>query len=201
MYFVKTPWYVKTVYPSLTWDIKKENTLYLTFDDGPAPGITDEILRILEHYQAKATFFVIGENVLAHRQLYDTILDKGHTTGNHTMHHVNGWKTDNERYFSDVEACDTIIHENKFRPPYGRITYNQIQRLKQDYTIYMWDVLSGDFDTSLHADICADQVIEHATSGSIVVFHDSEKAKERVLPALPKVLAHFAKKGFRFESL
>jgi peptidoglycan/xylan/chitin deacetylase (PgdA/CDA1 family) len=201
MYFVKTPWYLKSVYPSLTWEIKKQNTIYLTFDDGPIPQVTEEVLRILSDYHVKATFFVIGENALKHRNIYEKILEQGHSTGNHTMHHINGWKTEHEEYYKDVMLCDEIVHSKIFRPPYGRISYNQIQRLKKDFSIYMWDVLSGDFDETLNAEQCAENVIQNATEGSIIVFHDSEKAKEKVLFSLPTVLEYFSKKGFSFETL
>lgn len=201
MYFVKTPWYLKSVYPSLVWDMKKQNTIYLTFDDGPVPVVTEEILHMLSDYNAKATFFVIGENVQKHRSIYEKILEEGHAVGNHTMHHVNGWKTENEKYYEDVLQCDVLIHAEKFRPPYGRIGYSQIQHLKKNFTIYMWDVLSGDFDTTLDAAQCTEHVIQNTTEGSIIVFHDSVKAQERVLPALPKVLEHFSKQNFTFAAL
>ncbi|MBC8045239.1 MAG: polysaccharide deacetylase family protein [Fimbriimonadaceae bacterium] len=201
MYFVKTPWYLKSVYPSLIWDIKKQTTLYLTFDDGPIPMVTEEILKILKDYNARATFFVIGDNVFKHKSIYEKILMNEHIIGNHTMHHTNGWKTENELYYRDVQLCEDIIQSKIFRPPYGRIGYNQIQHLKKDFSIYMWDVLSGDFDTNIDVEQCTKNVIEHATDGSIIVFHDSEKAKDRVLKSLPKVLEYFSRKGYSFESI
>lgn len=201
MYFVKTPWYLKTVYPSLIWDIKKQHTLFLTFDDGPIPYVTEEILKMLDSYHAKATFFVIGENVLKHRHIYEKILEANHSIGNHTMRHLNGWKTNDETYYEDTKQCDELIHSKLFRPPYGRIAYHQIQQLKKQYAIYMWDVLSGDFDTDIDAKQCTKNIVDHAEEGSIIVFHDSLKAKERVLSTLPEVLEHFSKKGFKFEAI
>ncbi|MFN0274359.1 MAG: polysaccharide deacetylase family protein [Chitinophagales bacterium] len=201
MYFVKTPWYLKSVYPTLIWELEKQNTLFLTFDDGPIPYVTEEVLRMLSDYNAKATFFVIGENVLKHRNIYEKVLEEGHIVGNHTMHHVNGWKTGNEIYYEEVMLCDELIHSKLFRPPFGRIGYNQIQRLKKEFSIYMWDVLSGDFDTTLQAEQCVKNVTENAKEGSVIVFHDSKKAEERILHALPFVLEYFSKKGFSFESL
>lgn len=201
MYFVKTPWYLKTVYPSLVWDMPGNNTLYLTFDDGPVPGVTDVILDILRDSGAKATFFCIGDNIRKHPELFHRILSEGHAVGNHTYHHVNGWRTDLQAYVHDVHMCDTWISSGLFRPPYGRIGFQQIQELKKQYNIVMWDVLSGDFDTELTAADCMRNVFEHAADGSIIVFHDSEKAADRVLPALTPILQHYAEKGFTFKPL
>ncbi len=201
MYLVKTPWYLKTVYPSLIWDIKSDNTLYLTFDDGPIPFVTDEVLSILKDYNAKATFFCIGENAKQNAHVLRRVEDAGHLIGNHTYHHHNGWKTENALYEKDVEDCDAILHSPFFRPPYGRIGYQQIQDLKKKYSIIMWDVLSGDFDTAIDAGKCIRNVTENAVPGSIIVFHDSEKAKDRVLGALPEVLAYFSRKGYTFSAL
>ena len=201
MYFVKTPWYLKSVYPSLIWDLPEQGTLYLTFDDGPVPGVTDQVLDILKGAAAHATFFCIGDNVKKHPELFARIQTEGHITGNHTFHHLNGWKTENETYFEDVQLCDTEVKSELFRPPYGRISYNQIQELKKDFKIIMWDVLSGDFDTTIDAATCTENVIANATDGSIIVFHDSEKAKERVLNSLPVIIKYFKEKGFVFESI
>jgi peptidoglycan/xylan/chitin deacetylase (PgdA/CDA1 family) len=201
MYFIKTPWYLKSVYPSLVWDMPKGNRMYLTFDDGPVPGVTDAILDILRSFQAKATFFCIGDNVRKHPELFQRIIDEGHRVGNHTFHHRNGWKTETAVYVDDVQACDQLVGSVLFRPPYGRIGFQQIQELKKRYAIIMWDVLSGDFDTELTAEDCIEHVKQHASDGSIVVFHDSEKASARVIPALPAVLQHFASSGFQFDPL
>ena len=201
MYFVKTPWYLKSIYPSLVWDIKKENTIYLTFDDGPIPYVTEEILNILKHYNAAATFFCIGENVIRNKNIFNRIIAEGHLTGNHTFHHRNGWKTENNLYYEDVLKCKNEFASKLFRPPYGRISYQQIQELKKIYKIIMWDVLSGDFDNDIDSEKCSKNVIENADEGSIVVFHDSEKAKDRVLKSLPVVLDHFSKRGYKFEKI
>ncbi len=185
----------------MIWDLPKQGTIYLTFDDGPVPGVTDVILDQLKDAGALATFFCIGDNVKKHPDLYNRIQADGHATGNHTFHHLNGWKTENETYFEDVQLCDAVVKSELFRPPYGRISYNQIQELKKEYKIIMWDVLSGDFDTTIDADTCTGHVIANATDGSIIVFHDSEKAKERVLKSLPVILKYFKEKGFKFEAI
>lgn len=201
MYLVKTPWYIKAAYPSLIWRMREPATLYLSFDDGPLPGVTDEILKMLDDHNAKATFFVVGENVARYPQLFEKIKQAGHSTGNHTMHHVNGWKTTNEVYYREADDCNLLIGSKLFRPPYGRIRYGQIKELKKQYSICMWDVLSGDFDKRIDAEKCIKNVVRHATDGSIVVFHDSNKAKERVLRALPAVLTYFAAKNYTFKAL
>lgn len=201
MYFVKTPWYLKTVYPSLIWDIPADNTIYLTFDDGPIPVITEEILHMLHDYSAKGTFFCIGENAEKHPGILERVREQGHTIGNHTHHHLNGWKTEHAAYTADVEHCDQLLHTPWFRPPYGRIGYQQIQDLKKKFRIIMWDVLSGDFDTQIDAAQCTKNVIAHTVPGSIVVFHDSVKAADRVLKSLPVVLDHFSKLGIQMQAL
>lgn len=201
MYFVKTPWYLKTVYPSLVWDIPKSKTVYLTFDDGPVPGVTDKVLDILSAYQIKATFFCIGDNVVKHNNLFLRIQNEGHAIGNHTFHHLNGWKTENAIYVNDVFACAEKVETQLFRPPYGRIGFNQIQELKKHFTIVMWDVLSGDFDTTIDADACYQNVVNNVDDGSVIVFHDSLKALDRVLPALPKVIDTLLQQGYHFEPI
>jgi peptidoglycan/xylan/chitin deacetylase (PgdA/CDA1 family) len=203
MYLVKTPWIVKKLYPSLIWDIKTEaKQLYLTFDDGPHPKATSFVLDTLKHYNAKATFFCIGKNVIENRDIYNRIISEGHTVGNHTQNHLNGWKTNDEDYITNIKQAALNIDSKLFRPPYGRISRFQIKLLQQlDYRIVMWDVLSGDFDTTLSKEKCANNVILQAISGSIIVFHDSEKAWERLEYALPKVLEYFNGQGFEFECL
>lgn len=201
MYFVKTPWYLKTVYPSLVWDIPKSKTIYLTFDDGPVPGVTDKVLDILSDYHIKATFFCIGDNVVKHHNLFLRIQNEGHAIGNHTFHHLNGWKTENVAYVNDVFACAEKVESQLFRPPYGRIGFNQIQELKKHFTIVMWDVLSGDFDTTIDADTCYNNVVNNVNDGSVIVFHDSLKAMERLLPTLPKVIDTLLQQGYHFEPI
>jgi peptidoglycan-N-acetylglucosamine deacetylase len=193
MYFVKTPVYLKRLFSGLTWDVKGEQGVFLTFDDGPVEGVTDRILDILHDYGCKATFFCIGDNVRKHPALFQRILSEGHQVGNHTFHHVNGWKTNTEDYLEEVAACNTYVSSELFRPPYGRINLSQMRLLQKDYRIVMWDVLSADFDTNLTALDCANLVIDNVEAGSIVVFHDSEKAAPRVLEALPIVLEHLQK--------
>lgn len=198
MYVVKTTWWLRKMFSSaLTWKIPaKENEIYLTFDDGPHPEITLFVLEQLRRYNAKATFFCIGKNVQEHSNVYNQILEEGHKTGNHTHNHLNGWKTNDREYVENILLAKKYISSNLFRPPYGRISRSQIQKLHTEFNIIMWDVLSGDFDSQLSREKCLQNVVSHTKPGSIIVFHDSEKAFHRLEFVLPKALAFFAEKGF-----
>ncbi|SIS65322.1 Peptidoglycan/xylan/chitin deacetylase, PgdA/CDA1 family [Filimonas lacunae] len=179
--------------------------LYLTFDDGPHEQATPFVLDQLKAWNAKGTFFCIGKNVQQHRDIYTRILDEGHAIGNHTQNHVNGWKTVDEKYIADINEAAKYIDSNLFRPPYGRISRFQANFLhniaRPAYRIIMWSVLSGDFDRKLKPERCLDNVLMNARPGSIVVFHDSTKAWDRMSFALPRVLEHFAGQGYVFKSL
>jgi peptidoglycan/xylan/chitin deacetylase (PgdA/CDA1 family) len=206
-YFVKTPWWLKRIYSSYLWSMDtKENAIWLSFDDGPHPEATPFVLDELKKYHAKATFFCIGKNVMAHPHIYKRILDEGHAVGNHTQNHLNGWKTKDEIYLANVSEAAKYIDTNLFRPPYGRITSFQARHInralkKETAKIVMWDVLSGDFDDSLTSRRCLENVTMNAKRGSIIIFHDSEKAFPRLRGCLPQVLEFFDRKGFRFEKL
>lgn len=205
MYLVKTPWWLRALYPALTWRVKNTGkTIYLSFDDGPHETATPFVLEHLRAYNAKATFFCIGKNVGAHPSIYQNILDEGHSIGNHTFNHLNGWKVTDEKYIEDITKASALIKSNLFRPPYGRIKYSQQRKLRAlypDLKVIMWDVLSGDFDTNLNGEACLGYVMYHSRAGSIIVFHDSEKAWERMRYALPKVLEYFSERGFEFRGL
>ncbi|MBI2283343.1 MAG: polysaccharide deacetylase family protein [Bacteroidetes bacterium] len=205
MYLVKTPWWLRVLYPALTWRIPtREKVLYLTFDDGPHETATPFVLDQLKQYGARASFFCIGKNVAAYPEIYQRILADGHAVGNHTQHHVNGWKVSDELYQKEVADAAQLIHSDLFRPPYGRIKRAQQQKLQQQnpgLNIIMWDVLSGDFDTDISPEACLGYVLYHSKPGSIIVFHDSTKAWSRMQYALPRVLAHFSKAGYRFAAL
>jgi len=181
--------------------------LFLTFDDGPIPEATPEVLDILNKHNAKATFFCIGNNIVKHQRIFERIIQEGHSTGNHTFHHLNGWKKSKAAYLEDTVLCREAMHslnpsgKSYFRPPYGKLRISQYAALKKDYKIILWDVLSRDWEKEKSAESCF-EIIKHKTKpGSIIVFHDSIKAKERMLPALQMTLEHFTAMGFRFESL
>lgn len=189
-------------YPLLTWQIKTdEKVIYLTFDDGPHETATPFVLNILKKYNAKATFFCIGKNVQLHSEIYERIINEGHSVGNHTFNHLNGWKVNDENYLSDIKNASAVIQSKLFRPPYGRIKKSQAKILQPNYNIIMWSVLSGDFDVNLSPQKCLNNVIKNTAKGSIVVFHDSAKAMERLAFALPKTLEYFSEKGYVFKSI
>lgn len=189
-------------YPLLTWQIKTdEKVIYLTFDDGPHETATPFVLNILKKYNAKATFFCIGKNVQLHSEIYERIINEGHSVGNHTFNHLNGWEVNDENYLSDIANASSVIQSKLFRPPYGRIKKLQAKILQPNYNIIMWSVLSGDFDVNLSPQKCLNNVIKNTAKGSIVVFHDSAKAMERLKFALPKTLEYFSEKGYVFKSI
>ena len=207
-YLTKTPGLLKSMYPSCTWNFSRDSqVMYFTFDDGPHPVATPYVLDKLKEYNAKATFFCIGKNVAAHPDIYKRILNEGHAVGNHTFNHVNGWKTPDQEYIKNIAEARKYIDSNLFRPPYGRITNFQTRLLtatenikqKTVFKIIMWDVLSGDFDIRSSGAKCAKNVTSNAKGGSIVVFHDSEKAMPRMQTALNESLKYFSEKGYTFD--
>ena len=201
----------KLFYPSLLWNKPEEsNTIYLTFDDGPHPTITPWVISELKKHQAKATFFCVGENISKYPEVVAEIISAGHSCGNHTYNHLNGWRSSNEEYLENVSKAESTITKqlgskdrNKlFRPPYGKIRPSQIKALQNlDYKIVMWDVLSADFDAEISNEQCYRNVVKLGKPGSIVVFHDSNKASEKLKEVLPRVLNYFSEKGYSFKAL
>lgn len=204
-YWVTTPWWLRAAYKNLIWEMpdNDEHSVYITFDDGPHRSITPFVLDELAKYNAKATFFCIGKNVTEEPDIYKRILVEGHTIGNHTHNHINGWKTLNEDYINNISKASKYISSKLFRPPYGRIKQKQASALQKemDYKIYMWSVLSADFDRSISQEQCLNNVTNNIYPGSIVVFHDSEKAWDRMSYALPKVLEYCHEQNWRIKAL
>ncbi|MEY5069130.1 MAG: hypothetical protein RLZ47_992 [Bacteroidota bacterium] len=205
MYLVKTPFWLKWLYPNLIWNrSRQEKVIYLTFDDGPIPIVTPFVLKTLKKFKAKASFFCIGDNIRKHPEVFQQIIDDGHAVGNHTFHHLNGWTSSNKSYLKDIAQCDALINSNLFRPPYGRIKRSQISEIKRQFPkmqLIMWDILSHDYLPRLKPEVCFENVIKQTTNGSIVVFHDSLKAQERLEYVLPKALDYWTKKGYQFKVL
>jgi peptidoglycan/xylan/chitin deacetylase (PgdA/CDA1 family) len=219
MYFNNLEYLLSIIYPKLTWVRKaSEKVIYLTFDDGPIPEVTEYVLKELAHYKAKATFFCVGDNIYKNPQVFNKIIEQGHKTGNHTYNHLNGWKNENSIYLENVKKGDAIMMENLpedkqhlyysnltskklYRPPYGKIKKAQIKALDKEYEIVMWDVLTGDFNKNLSPEKCLRKAIKYTGKGSIVIFHDSLKALPNLQYALPRFLKHFTEAGYRFESL
>jgi len=209
-YFTNTPHFFIRIFSNLTWCfVSDKKQVYLTFDDGPTPFVTEFVLSELKKYNAKATFFCIGKNIEKYPEIFKQIINENHSIGNHTYNHINGWKTDTETYIKNIKKTGNIINLNLktqnsklFRPPYGKIKFSQVKKLKKlGYQIIMWDVLSADFDTSINSEKCLDNVLKNTKKGSIVVFHDSIKAQEKAYNVLPKILNYYSKKGFEFKAI
>ncbi|MBX2845724.1 MAG: polysaccharide deacetylase family protein [Saprospiraceae bacterium] len=202
MYFARTPSLLKKTLKQASWEMPDtEKKVYLTFDDGPTPMVTTTVLNILDTYNAKGTFFCIGKNVVDHPEIYEDILKRGHSIGNHTYNHLSGWETTAKKYVQNTEECAKVVNSNLFRPPYGRISPRQYNLLKDHYHIIMWSVLSWDFDPWLSWEHCMQNVVKNVRPGSIVVFHDSEKAADRCIPALKDCLKRLGNEGYEFAAL
>jgi len=209
MYFHKTPWLLKILYPQLVWDkYNDEKKLYLTFDDGPVPKVTSLVLDILDKYHAKASFFCVGENIRRNPGLFREIHAAGHSVGNHTFNHLNGWKTPDNLYLENINKCEKLISEilpnrptKLIRPPYGRITRSQIKMLIDHFRIIMWDYLVGDFDKNLDPKWGLDHARKKTKDGSIIIFHDSLKAEKNLRFMLPVYLEYFVDMGYQFKAL
>jgi len=225
MYLVKSPLLLKWYYSKLIWNKSRtEKVIYLTFDDGPIPNVTDFVLNTLKAFNAKATFFCIGDNINKHPDVFERVKNDGDAIGNHTFNHLKGWAIEDATYLHNFLKCQTLTQTNLFRPPYGRIKKSQISKLVAGFRLWvegintqprnpqqvtrnsplqivMWDVLSGDFDINLSPEKCYHNVIKNTRNGSIIVFHDSLKSFDRLQYTLPKVLDYFSKKGYQFSSL
>lgn len=225
--FTKTSPLLSAVYPDCLWKVNTiKKILYLSFDDGPIPEITPFVLDELKRWKAKATFFCIGKNIEANSEIFQRIIDEGHSIGNHTYDHLNGWNVSDKIYFENIEKCKRVMyevrspksegnakdwlgsnttsdngHQTLFRPPYGKLKPSQYSKLKSQYSLVMWDVLSFDFDLKVEEEKVLQNVLKNAEPGSIIVMHDSLKAKPKVEYSLPKILEYFSEKGFVFNAL
>jgi len=207
-FLYQTPWLLGKIYPALTWKVPvNEKKIYLTFDDGPVPEATDFVLDILKEFKAKATFFCVGENIRKYPDLFRRILAEGHSTGNHTFNHLNGWKTSDQRYIDNIKICqqemDNMMPEKSvlFRPPYGRITRSQIRQIQFQFKIVMWSLLTGDYDLSQTKEDCLRISQKLSAKGSILVFHDSLKTLQKLEYVLPELLSSLARQQFKLDSL
>ncbi len=202
MYKHRIPAILPLIFPSLLWKVKtKENVIYITFDDGPHPDITPKVLEILNQYNAKATFFCVGENVEKYPETFQLILDANHAVGNHTYNHIKGWKTNTVNYTENINKASKFIGSSLFRPPYGRITMEQIKSVSKDYKIIMWSVLTRDYEKNLNINKAIRKLCNQTSQGDIVVFHDSRKAEMNMFILLKQMLEFFSKQGYRFEKL
>ncbi len=202
MYLPKTPNFIQQLFPQLLCRIGgDEKVVYLTFDDGPTVGVTEEVLEVLGQYQAKATFFCLGRQVEKYPELYARLITEGHRIGNHGFAHVDGWRTPTNSYLQDIEQGAALIQTDIFRPPYGRLRPAQYQALKQRYKIVLWDVMPGDFHKDRTPDACYQILHDHVSPGSIVVLHDSLNAHPRQKEILPRFLQEFGNKGYTFAAI
>lgn len=202
MYRVRPPYLLKKLYPQSVWrKSKTEKKIYLSFDDGPVPDVTPWVLDVLKTNSIQATFFCVGENVKKNNLIYQRIVKENHAVGNHTYNHISGWKTPLAAYLQNVEHCAKQVQSNLFRPPYGRIRKKQQKVLEENYSIVMWDVLSGDYDQRTTPEQCLRNVIKNVRNGSIIVFHDSVKAKKNIQYALPRFIEEAKAMGYAFGKL
>lgn len=206
LYWIKTSSFIKRLFHKQVWSIpNNEQKIYLTFDDGPTPEVTTWVLSVLKKNNIKATFFCIGKNIENNPDIFNQIISEGHSLGNHTFNHLNGWNTATKEYIKNIELCENLLPKNKnklFRPPYGKISIKQSRLVRRlGYKIIMWDILSADFDQTLSPEKCLENATQKINTGSIVVFHDSVKAFKNLEHALPRAIAHYKERGFVFDVL
>ena len=202
MYLVKTPPIIKTIFSDFVWSLDTDSKeVFITFDDGPIPELTPWVLDELKKYDFKATFFCVGDNVRKYPEIYQRIIAEGHSVGNHTYNHLNGWNKDLDTYLENIKKCDNIVSSDLFRPPYGKMKPNQSAVIKTEKSIIMWDVLSGDFDQTISQEKCLSNVMDNFVPGSIIVFHDNLKAEKNLKYVLPRFLNHLAKEGYKSQNL
>ncbi len=196
---IRPPKILRRLYKKSVWRINPASpTLYLTFDDGPIPELTPWVLDTLKHYNISATFFCVGENLLKYPEIAQRITNEGHLIGNHTFNHLKGWKSKNDAYLNNIEKCNSLSESKLFRPPYGRLKISQYKKLKDNYKIVFWDVLTHDYDKNISKEKCLKNSIKYTRNGSIIVFHDNKKAELKLKYALPAYIEHFLKLNYKF---
>jgi peptidoglycan/xylan/chitin deacetylase (PgdA/CDA1 family) len=207
MFFHRTPWLVQKLYPNLIWSRStSDKSIFLTFDDGPIPDLTEFIIESLRKHEAKATFFCVGDNLKKYKHIAEKAIAAGHKLANHTYNHIPGWSTENGDYFDNIAKCELELKQlgqqhRLFRPPYGKIKRSQISQIHQDFKIIMWDVLSGDYRADLSSEKCLKNSIDATKNGSITLFHDNLKAEKNLKYTLPRYLDHFSNLGYQFRTL
>jgi peptidoglycan/xylan/chitin deacetylase (PgdA/CDA1 family) len=200
MLIEQPPFLYRALFPGAHWRFyTKEKTVYLTFDDGPIPEMTPWVLDLLDKYNIKATFFCVADNVRKYPEIYQQILEKGHLTGNHTFHHLQGLKVDSKIYLKDVEEAEQFIKSDLFRPPHGHLRFPQFFALRKRYKIIMWDVVTRDYSCLINTDQVFKNVKKYTRNGSVIVFHDSLKAADKIKEALPKSIDWLIEQGYSFK--
>ncbi len=206
MYFFKTPKLLKLFYPEALWHgDRKEKKIYLTFDDGPIPGVTDYVLEVLSELDVKATFFCVGENIKKNPDVFKRIIQGKHGIGNHTYNHLNGWSVKEQDYLRNIQLCDDMIGKytgddpiKLFRPPYGKIRRNILRKIRHTYEVIMWDVLSYDFSPDITAERSLYKSLRYTRNGSIIIFHDSNKTFEQLKLMISQYILYFKNKNYEF---
>ena len=202
MFIEQPPWFFRALYPQAIFRMDpNERAVYLTFDDGPIPEVTPWVLELLEKHNIKATFFMVGDNVRRHPELLEEVKRRGHSYGNHTMHHLQGIKECNQRYFRDITEASNLIHSTLFRPPHGIMWPGQARLIKRHYNVVMYDLVTRDYSKRLNGDQVLQNVMRYARNGSIIVFHDSIKAHKNMRYALPRAIKWLKEQGYEFEAL
>ncbi|MHB9055340.1 MAG: polysaccharide deacetylase family protein [Paludibacteraceae bacterium] len=199
---LQVPEFIKILWRTSVWRIKSGGkAVYLTFDDGPNPVVTPQVLNILEEYGVKATFFCVGENVEKFPEVFNEVKKRGHSLGNHTYNHVKGFEKSVKEYVDNVSRADELIQSKLFRPPHGKITFRQVKALKNDFKIIMWDFITYDYDKNVTPEAILKEIKKRTRKGSIVTFHDSLKAEMNVLAVLPDALKFWEKEGYEIRPL
>jgi peptidoglycan/xylan/chitin deacetylase (PgdA/CDA1 family) len=200
MVIEQPPFYYRLFFRGAHWRFNTDKkVIYLTFDDGPIPEITPWVLDVLDRYQIKATFFCVGDNVNKHPEVYQMVLERGHLVGNHTFHHIQGLRTRTKNYMNDIEQAAQVIKSRLFRPPHGHLRFRQFWKVRNDYEVVMWDVVTRDYSKFLTTDEVFENVKKYTRNGSVIVFHDSLKAGDRMKEALPRSIEWLLAQGYRFE--
>ncbi|MGN0035891.1 MAG: polysaccharide deacetylase family protein [Bacteroidaceae bacterium] len=202
MFIEQPPSLVRALYPSALWRMNPhERRVYLTFDDGPIPGVTPWVLDVLDHYGIKATFFLVGDNVRKHPDEFRMLIERGHRVGNHTFNHLRGYPYSARNYLENTEKADALIHSDLFRPPHGHMTFGQYVALKKKYRIVMWDLVTRDYSRRLDGPQVLAKVKRYARNGSIITFHDSLKSELKLRYALPRAIEWLQEQGYSFGTL
>ncbi|MCM1293916.1 MAG: polysaccharide deacetylase family protein [Bacteroides sp.] len=198
MWIEQPPLLYRLLFPEAIWRIKKRRrkVAYLTFDDGPIPEVTPWVLDTLDRYGVKATFFFVGDNVRKYPELYEEVKRRGHSYGNHTMHHLQGFKTTRLRYMRDITEADALIDSDLFRPPHGLLRWSQAKAIKKHYNIVMYDLVTRDYSIKMSPQDVFNNVRRHARNGSIIVFHDSLKAERNMKQVLPRAIEWLQSEGY-----